>query len=84
MIVFASFEDDAITHIANGRKGASAGTGLIRLNMSDIHPLVRPILFSELRDRAPARLRVHINRVLSSGGILRPRSFKAQPIRRYN
>jgi hypothetical protein len=77
LIVFASFEDDAITHIADGRKGASAGTGLVRLNMRDIHPLARPIFFSELGSRAPARLRVHINRVLSSGGILPPKSLGA-------
>jgi hypothetical protein len=28
LVVFASFQDDAITHIAIGRKGVSAGTRL--------------------------------------------------------
>ncbi len=77
LIVFACFTDDAITHIADGRKGAPAGTGEVRLNMRDIQPLARPILFSEVRERAPARLRAHIDRVLSSGGILPPKSLGA-------
>ena len=38
------FSDDAITHIADGRKGTSAGTGLLRLNMRSVGPLARPIL----------------------------------------
>jgi hypothetical protein len=77
LIVFGCFEDNAITHVAAGRKGASAGTGLVRLNMRDIQPLARPILFSELSDRAPARLRAHLNRTLSSGGILPPQTLGA-------
>ena len=77
LIVFACFADNAITHLANGRKDASAGTRLVRLNMPDIHPLTGPILFSELSDRAPERLRGHLNRTLSSGGILPPGSLGA-------
>ena len=52
-------------------------TRLVRLNMPDIHPLAGQILFSELSDRAPERLRGHLNRTLSSGGILPPRSLGA-------
>ncbi|WP_342724190.1 hypothetical protein AAFG07_34710 [Bradyrhizobium sp. B097] len=33
LVVLACFRDGAITHIADGRKGMSAGTGLARLNM---------------------------------------------------
>jgi hypothetical protein len=77
LIVFACFADNAITHVANGRKDASAGTRLVRLNMRDIHPLARPILFSELSDRAPERLIGHLNRTPSSGGILPPKSLGA-------
>ncbi|MFN7610007.1 MAG: hypothetical protein ACK5QX_03575, partial [bacterium] len=36
LVVFASFEDGKITHIADGKRGASAGTGLARLNMQDL------------------------------------------------
>src|SRR6516164_5257860 len=57
LIVLACFDDQAITHIADGRKGASAGTGLVRLNMSSLQQLRRPIRFEELIDRALARLR---------------------------
>jgi hypothetical protein len=38
LVVLASFEDEAISHIASGRKGASAGTGLVRLNMEGFMP----------------------------------------------
>ena len=77
LLVLACFEDDAITHIADGRKGHSAGRGLVVLNMRAIEPLERPILFSELRDLVPIRIRTHLNRVLSSGGKLPPKSLGA-------
>ncbi len=48
LVVFASFKDGKITHIADGKRGASAGTGLARLNMRDLKPLSRPITFSKL------------------------------------
>jgi hypothetical protein len=59
LIVFASFSEGAITHIAKGRKGASAGTGLVRLNMSDIEPLAKPVRFRTLINRAPSRVRAY-------------------------
>jgi hypothetical protein len=43
LIVLACLRDGMITHIANGRKGAPAGTGLVRLNMTDFLRLNRPI-----------------------------------------
>jgi len=55
LVVFACFATNAITHIADGRKGNSAGRGLVVLNMRSIEPLDRPIRFSELRKRAPSR-----------------------------
>lgn len=77
IIVFASFENGAITHVADGRKGASAGTGLVRLNMEALAPLARPVTFAELLGGAPARLRVHLQRVLTGGGKLPPKSLGA-------
>ena len=77
LVVLACFEDDSITHIADGRKGHSAGRGLVVLNMRAIEPLERPILFSELRDLVPVRIRTHLNRILSSGGKLPPKSLGA-------
>jgi len=77
LVVLACFEDNSITHIADGRKGHSAGRGLVVLNMRAIEPLERPILFSELRDLVPVRIRTHLNRILSSGGKLPPKSLGA-------
>ena len=74
LIVFGCFDDNAITHIADGRKGASAGTGLVRLNMRSLQKLHRPIKFQEIVARAPPRLRSHLSRVFAAGGRLPPRA----------
>ena len=58
--MLASFQDDAIGHIANGRKGLSAGTGLVRLNMEGLQSLTRPIPFAELKNTLPAKFRGHL------------------------
>ncbi len=77
LVVFACFEANSITHIADGRKGSSAGRGLVVLNMRSLEPLDHPVRFSELRKRAPSRIRTHLDRVLSSGGKLPPKSLGA-------
>jgi hypothetical protein len=77
LIIFASFTEGAITHLADGRKGASAGTGLVRLNMASLEPLAKPIRFRTLINRAPARVRVHIRNTLLLGGKLPPKSLGA-------
>jgi len=77
LIVLACFDDKAITHVADGRKGASAGTGLVRLNMTSLQQLRRPIRFEELIDRALARLRSHLARYLAAGGKLPPKTLGA-------
>lgn len=77
LVVFASFEDGKITHIADGKKGVSAGTGLARLNMQDLKALAKPIAFEELASGVPARVRVHLQRVLSGGGMLPPKTLGA-------
>lgn len=77
LVVFASFADRKITHIADGKKGMSAGTGLARLNMQDLQPLSRPITFSEVKRGVPKRIQAHLERVLSDGGILPPKTLGA-------
>jgi hypothetical protein len=77
LIVFGCFEDGAITHIADGRKGASAGTGLVRLNMTSLEPLAKPVTFAALLNQAPARLRAPVRRTLVGGGKLPPKSLGA-------
>ena len=77
LVVFASFEDEKITHIADGRKGVSAGTGLVRLNMQNLEALARPIAFGEIMDGVPQRLKTHLDRILAGGGILPPKTLGA-------
>ena len=77
LVVFASFEDGKVTHIADGKRGISAGTGLARLNMQDLKPLARPIGFDELQSGVPKRLQTHLKRVLLGGGILPPKTLGA-------
>lgn len=77
LIVLASFRDGAVTHIANGRKGASAGTGLVRLNMTDFQRLDRPLPFEDLVGLVSPRFRSPLRRVLNSGGLIPPKTFGA-------
>lgn len=57
-----AFATGAITHIADGRKGMSAGTGLARLNMTELQRLERPLPFEELVGLVPARFRAPLRR----------------------
>lgn len=77
LVVLASFEDGFVTHIADGRKGASAGTGLVRLNMESIEELETPVAFSALVTRVPIRVRNHLDRRLQTGGKLPPKTLSA-------
>lgn len=77
LIVLASFEDGFLTHVADGRKGASAGTGLVRLKMRDLEKLQAPVSFAALLEHVPTKIRKHLERVLDSGGILPPRTMQA-------
>jgi hypothetical protein len=77
LIVFCSFDDGAVTHIADGRKGASAGTGLVRLNLSSLEEIPRSIPFRNLLERAPKRFRRHLKSRLEGGGKLPPKSVGA-------
>lgn len=77
LIVFGCFDEGMVTHVGDGRKGASAGTGLVRLNMTELQPLARPIPFDELVSRAPARVQKYLRRTLEHGGKLPPKSLGA-------
>lgn len=74
LVVLACFRDGAITHIADGRKGMSAGTGLARLNMTELQRLERPLPFEELVGLVPARFRAPF---VGTGGLLPPKTFAA-------
>ncbi len=75
LVVFCSFERGLITHLAEGRKGSSAGTGLVRLNISSVHRLRRPINFDELLSKVSTRARSYVERALQDGGMLTPTAF---------
>src|SRR5437667_7127812 len=77
LVVLACFSDDAITHIADGRKGMSAGTGLVRLNMTAVENLEPPVPFNQLLEGVPTRVRSHVGRVFEFGGKLPPKSLGA-------
>lgn len=77
LIVFASFEDGKISHIAEGRKGIAAGTGLDRLSIQDLQSLGRPIGFEELETGVAARVRRYLSRTLTSGGLMPPATLGA-------
>ena len=77
LAVFACFEDRHITHIADGKKGQSAGTRLVRLNLEDLEPLKRPIAFGKILSRTEKRVRHHLKRRLDQGGLLPPKSLGA-------
>lgn len=77
LAVFASFEGGLITHIADGRKGQSAGTGLVRLNLEDLQPLTCPVSFDDILSGTDRRVRHHLKRRLDEGGLLPPKSLGA-------
>ena len=77
LAVFASFEDGLITHIADGRKGQSAGTGLVQLNLEDLQPLTRRVSFDDVLSGTDRLVRHHLKRRLDEGGLLPPKSLGA-------
>jgi hypothetical protein len=77
LVCFASFDDGAITHIALGRRGHRAGTGLRRLNLRDLTKLSTRVAYEALLERIPRRVRVHVENRFDNGGLLPPGSFLA-------
>jgi hypothetical protein len=77
LICFVGFEDGAITHLALGRRGVRAGTGLRRLNLQDLTPFKTPVRHDAVLARIPNRLKAHVAKRFESGGPLPPGSFGA-------
>ncbi len=77
LVVFASFETNHITHVAEGKRGRRAGTGLVRLNLFELTPLSRPIRFDKLLVDIETRILRHLERILADGGILPPKTLQA-------
>lgn len=77
LVVLASFEDGQLTHVGDARKGAPAGTDLVRLNMTSLEALSAPIPFERIVDRVPSNVRGSLRRVIANGGLLPPKTLKA-------
>ena len=77
LVVFASFEEGSLTHFAEGKRGGRAATGSTLLQMHDLEPLARPVPFGELMGAVPASVRRHLQRYLSLGGLLPPKTNEA-------
>lgn len=77
LLVFASFEDGMITHLADGRKGVASGSGLVRLNLSNIQALHFPVAFEAIRDSIYGRSAAHILKRLEDGGLFPRESFQS-------
>lgn len=77
LVVLAAFEDGHVTHVGEARKGASAGTGLVRLNMTSLEALARPIPFEDLVERVPAKVKAPLRKAISNGGLLPPKTLSA-------
>jgi len=67
----------ALTHIALGRRGARAGTGLQRLNLKQIEALTQAVLSQQILENLPKRLKVSVEKRLTAGGILTEKGFDA-------
>ena len=48
LVVLACFDDDVVTHIADGGIGSNAGTEMVRLNLENLQPLKFPVPIAQL------------------------------------
>ncbi len=77
LIVLASFQDGYLTHVGDARKGASAGTDLVRLNMTSLQALDLPIPFQQIVANVAPKFRAPLERVITNNGLLPPKTLKA-------
>jgi hypothetical protein len=77
LVVLASFKKGLLTHVGNGRKGTTAGTGLVRLNMTSLDELNTAISFQRVIRLVPKKFQAPLRRVLAEGGLLPPKTLKA-------
>lgn len=77
LVVFGMFGGRKITHLAAGRRGQRAGTGLSKLALHDLTELDKPITPSALLKEVEPRFRKRLDAALSGGGLLPAGTFKA-------
>jgi hypothetical protein len=77
VVCFISAATGKITHIARGRRGIRAGTGLRRLNLTDVRELRPPVSVRKLINGVSGRLRKSVRQHLTQGGKLSENSLHA-------
>ena len=75
-LVFIVGKESFITHVAEGRGGISAGSGMRKMKVDRIFLIESPIAFSSIFGLSSKRVRKNIENSLRHGGILAPESFK--------
>lgn len=70
-------EDKQITHVARAKPGRRAGTGLRRLNVTNVTHIIPPISVTSLADCISKRLQHWAMPRLLNGGFLSPKTFLA-------
>lgn len=66
-----------VTHIALGRRGVGAGTGLRRLNFDKSEKLPVPLSIAQILKRLPKRNKSSVEKRFASGGLLTEKGFAA-------
>lgn len=76
LICFVMDDTGIISHIAFGRRGVVAGTGLRRLNVNDIYKLETLVLIDDIINQTSIRVSRHLFKKFKTGGLLPPKSFE--------
>lgn len=66
-----------VTHIALGRRGSGAGTGLRRLNFDKVEKLPKPLAIYQILKLLPNRNRASVEKRFASGGLMTDKGFAA-------
>jgi hypothetical protein len=77
LVCFISASTGAITHLARAKRGNKAGTGLRRLNLTEVRELQPTIRIKSVLDRISARSRRSVRARLTAGGLLSEKGFHA-------
>jgi hypothetical protein len=77
LICFVVLDGQHITHIASGRRGLRAGTGLRRLNVLEAQRLQAPIPILAVVRQLDSRTLGRATSVFQSGGLFTPKAFES-------
>jgi hypothetical protein len=69
--------EGSLAHVALGRRGARAGTGLQRLNLKQIEGLTQAVPSQRILEILPKRLKASVEKRLTAGGLLTEKGFDA-------